>query len=79
MTQILIRQCDPVCHPLDVPWERAAGRAQAFQTGIAAEGFIRSREEAISARIGSQQAAECQNTSSWGPQFVNNGVVTNRP
>jgi hypothetical protein len=45
---------------------------------ITAEGFIALGERAVAVRVRPQEAAQNQDASTWGPQFVNNGIAAYR-
>ena len=76
--QIRAREGDAVRDPVDVARQRAAGAAQALQTRIAAERGVALGERGVAVRIRAQEAAQRQDASSWGPQFVNNGITAYR-
>ena len=75
LTQLRTREGDPFSDPLDVARECAAGASQVLQARVAPQRFIALGQRAVALCIRSQEAAQNQNASSWGPQFVNNGIA----
>jgi hypothetical protein len=72
-------QDDALVDPVDVARERSASDPERLQSGVIVERCVPSGKRFVAAAIGPEQAAQGENASVWGAQFVNHGITADCP